>query len=268
MSLEKDWQALQDFLQERYAATPLALAYSGGLDSRFLAHALHKAGCDVKLYHATGAHVPHEESAFALIWAQGEALPVSTLAVDVSLVPHVQDNSLQRCYYCKKHLMLQFLQKAEQEQRLLCDGTNADDLQAHRPGLRALQELHVHSPLALHGLSKQAIRALAEISHLHYPQQKASPCLLTRLAYGMRVEPQLLARIDAAENALHRAAVAQCRVRVSEKAVLVQIQTSAVSDDISGEVLGESIQAIMAAQGFGAVDIVYEENLSGYFDRK
>ncbi len=253
------WQALLSFLQERKA--PFALAFSGGLDSRFLAHALQKASCDVILYHATGAHIPQEESQFALNWAQEHGFTVRTFAVDVSTLDHVQNNAPLRCYYCKKHLMALFSAEAKRDGRQLCDGTNADDLHAHRPGLQALQEAQVLSPLALCNLSKKEIRGLAHATGLQWPEQKASPCLLTRLTYGLHVEPVLLKRIDEAEEKLRAAGVQECRVRIRHTPLLPLIQMTPCA------VQEADIKSIMAEQGFERIEILLEENLSGYFDR-
>jgi len=185
----------------------IAVAYSGGLDSRFLCHAALLCGCDVLAVHVFGPHIPPQESAGATAWAQQRGLPLLTARFDPLALPEVENNSPQRCYGCKTGLVSLLRGKlaaiAEDGQgRVLCDGTNADDLQAYRPGLRALEEGRVRSPLAEAELAKAAIREAARATGLDRPDQRARPCLLTRMAYGMRSDAATLARLAAAEDDL------------------------------------------------------------------
>ncbi len=254
------WQALQDFLQAHSSTQALALAFSGGLDSRFVAHAAQKAGVALTLFHASGVHVPRAESHFARQWAQERAFTLKIFPLEVCDLPHVYNNSEQRCYHCKKHLLHVFMTAAQAQGLALCDGTNADDLQAHRPGLRALQEYKVLSPLAQCGITKHVVRALAASTGLEQAQQKASPCLLTRLPYGAVVDSQLLQSIDAAEEALHQAGVPECRLRICPQPLLQVTKVCPLTE--------AQMQDILTKHGFTEAAIVHEDILSGYFDRK
>ena len=84
---------------------PLAIAFSGGIDSRFLCHAALLCGCDVLAVHARGPHVPTEESALALSWADARGLPLLVVDFDPLPLPEVAANSRQRCYACKQGLL-------------------------------------------------------------------------------------------------------------------------------------------------------------------
>ncbi|MGE4311993.1 PP-loop family protein [Desulfovibrio sp.] len=199
-------QALPQVLARRLRAMPpLVVAFSGGIDSRFLSHAALLSGCDVLAVHARGPHIPAGESAHALAWARRRGLPLLVVDFDPLSLPEVATNSHQRCYACKIGLLSAIgkaLAQAGQQGRVLCDGSNADDLVAYRPGLRALQEADVMSPLAESGMDKAAIRAAARATGLDDPEQRARPCLLTRLAYGLAPDADVLARLAAAEEAL------------------------------------------------------------------
>ena len=199
-------QALPQVLARRLRAMPpLVVAFSGGIDSRFLSHAALLSGCDVLAVHVRGPHIPAGESAHALAWAEGRGLPLLVVDFDPLSLPEVATNSRQRCYACKIGLLAAIgkaLARAGQQGRVLCDGSNADDLVAYRPGLRALQEAGVVSPLAESGMDKAAIRAAARATGLDDPDQRARPCLLTRLAYGLAPDADVLARLAAAEEAL------------------------------------------------------------------
>ncbi len=253
------WAELLQYVQAQASKAPWGLAFSGGLDSRFLAHAMQKAGCDVLLYHATGAHIPPAESAYAKAWAQQRGLAIRFFPVDVCQLKHVSNNSEKRCYYCKKHLLYIFDQAAKAHGRQLCDGTNADDLQAHRPGLAALREQGILSPLALCHFTKAMVRQVAAQTGLEQATQKASPCLLTRLHYGMQVETEVLQNIAAAEEALHAAGLMECRLRL-RPAPLLQMTPHNLPE--------KRVYDILAQHGFTQVELLQEEQLSGYFDRK
>ena len=181
----------------------VAVAFSGGLDSRFLCHAALLCGCNVLAVHVYGPHIPPQESAGAAAWARERGLRLHTARFDPLALAEVETNSPQRCYGCKTGLVAllrgELAPMAEAHDRVLCDGTNADDLQAYRPGLRALEEGRVRSPLAEAGLTKAQVREAARATGLDRPWQRARPCLLTRLAYGMRPEADTLARLAAAE---------------------------------------------------------------------
>lgn len=178
-------KALEDILG---GLPVLAVALSGGVDSRFLVHMALRAGCRVVALHATGPHVAPRETLWARDWAQRTEVRLMLVEFDPLPIPAVTSGSPDRCYHCKRALM-QALRRALPEDAAcapLCDGTNADDLAAHRPGLRALHECGVRSPLAEAGIHKAHIRTLGAATGLAAPEQAARPCLLTRLPYGMR----------------------------------------------------------------------------------
>ena len=249
-----DW----NFLLERLRKLgPVAVAFSGGLDSRFLLHALKKAGVDVLALHATGPHMPASETHYARQWAAGQGIALQEVGVDTLALPQVASNSRERCYHCKKHLLRLLGQAAGA--RTVCDGTNADDVRAHRPGLRALQEAQVRSPLAEAGLTKARVRELGQATGLENWQQKARPCLLTRLQYGMRVEAQVLRRVEEAEEALLALGLTDFRLRLRPAPLL---QTLPLDGEIGARAL-----AVLEEYGFRNAEILQEGSIGGYFDR-
>lgn len=234
----------------------LCVAFSGGLDSRFLCHAALNAGVDVIALHVAGTHIPQQESAEAHSWAARVGLPFMLLRVDVLTLDAVQNNSRERCYYCKKHVFGCI--RAHAGNRLLCDGTNADDMGQYRPGLRALREHNVRSPLAELGLTKAHIRATAAATGLAQPQQVARPCLLTRLAYGMTPDADTLGRIEAAEYALSTLGLTDFRLRLTPAPVLQTLPLTEYLRNAALTVLGE--------HGFVGTDVLEGDCVSGYFD--
>lgn len=266
----------------------LAVALSGGVDSRFLIHMALRAGCDVLALHATGPHVARRETAWAQDWAHRAGVPLLLVAFDPLSIPAVASGAPDRCYHCKRALM-GALQRAlpGDTRRPLCDGTNADDLAAHRPGLRALHECGVRSPLAEAGLRKADIRTLGAATGLDAPEQVARPCLLTRLPYGVCPSAPLLRRIADAEAALEDMGLRDFRLRFRPDApVLLQLGPLEAVDDLdkapspTGDAhphatIGQGrkgigtavLRSLLTDMGFPDADIARTGTVSGYFDR-
>ena len=185
---------------ERGKKRALALAFSGGLDSRFLAFAAHRLGYSVMLLHVHGPHVSPQESAFARNWAALHTLPLTSLFVDPLEDERIVTNDKRRCYFCKKHLFEALL--CVSGTLPLCDGTHASDTTGYRPGRMALRELGIHSPLETAGFKKDDIRRVGSEIGMDMPWQKARPCLLTRFPYGVRADAHLLHALAEAEEQL------------------------------------------------------------------
>lgn len=186
-------------------APALAVALSGGVDSRFLCHALQRQGIPFLALHARGPHIPEAESRAAMRWAAARGLPLEVVDFSPLNLPEVAVGGRERCYACKTALLAALRQRLTQRglpDALLCDGSNADDLRAYRPGLRALREAGARSPLAETGIAKADIRALGREWGLDDPDQAARPCLLTRYAYGCPPDAASLRRLADAETAL------------------------------------------------------------------
>lgn len=234
----------------------LAIAFSGGLDSRFLCHAARLCGCDIVAIHASGPHIPQAESAYALAWAKENAVDAHVVEYDPLLDSGIASNGRDRCYQCKKKLFRLLANYG----RRVADGTNAGDLSLFRPGLLALKEENVFSPLALAGLDKKAIRSLALATGLENHGQKARPCLLTRFAYGMRPGMRELRSVERAENELANILGNEVdfRLRLTPDPVL-QIQ------DFNQELLPK-IDSILKKYGFGGYSLAIANSISGYFD--
>lgn len=259
-------------LRER-GRTAVAVAYSGGVDSRFLCHALLRAGLDVLGLHARGPHVPEAETRQARSRARDMGLPLLEVDFQPLEIPDVRANGPRRCYFCKAALMrclreaLARREAAGDPPRLLCDGSNADDMASSRPGLQALKEAAILSPLAEAGFSKKALRAEGAATGLEDPQQAARPCLLTRFAYGVQPTETALRRLAAAEEALAelkspdgRPLLGDFRVRLTPEP-LVQAQHLPVGSL-------SHVDAVMSRCGLAPWKSQEEAVISGLYDRK
>ena len=274
------------FIELLRAAPPFALAFSGGLDSRFLAHAAVLCGAKAHLYHIRGPHVPEAESADAAAWAKERELPFTAIDLDPLAVPEVRSGGKDRCYGCKRHLFQRLGEAARADGfALLCDGSNASDQLAYRPGIRALQELGVRSPLAEAGLDKAAVRRHAKATGMDRPDQQARPCLLTRYAYGLAPDAVSLAALAAAEKAVGEIlaeAVGQglvpgppdFRLRLVANAAhmgktahtlpfVPELHLSLAAPDALVAALADAVEA----SGFARPALAVVESLSGHYDR-
>ena len=212
-------------LQEYFNANPKgALALSGGVDSAYLRHCAQAAGAQVQPYFAETQFQPAFERRDAAQLCSGLGLPLKVLALDVLADAQVRRNPPERCYYCKRKIFSAIAAAAAQDgYRLLWDGTNASDAVADRPGMRALQELQVQSPLRLCGLTKAQIRAGAKAAGLPVWDKPAYACLATRVQPGMRITAENLARIERAEQALFTLGFRDFRVRQRGDTALLQL---------------------------------------------
>ena len=191
---------LQEFFDRHPRA---ALGLSGGVDSAYLLYAGRKAGADIRPYFIKTAFQPAFEldDARRLCDALGAALTV--IELDVLACEAVRQNPADRCYHCKKLLFGALAARAEADGlSLLIDGTNASDDACDRPGMRALAELSVRSPLRECGLTKPEIRRLSREAGLFTADKPAYACLATRVPAGQALEAELLGRIERAEQAL------------------------------------------------------------------
>lgn len=290
-----DGARLLDALTRRLReASPLALAFSGGLDSRFLAHMaarLAKDGVRAWLFHIQGPHVPAAESAEASAWAREHGLGLTLIDLDPLRIPQVRTNDMLRCYHCKRYLFMALREAAlahpafAGETPVLCDGSNLSDRDSYRPGLRALEELGVRSPLAEVGLTKEAIRGLAAQTGLDRPDQQARPCLLTRFAYGLSPTARALAALEAAEAAIAALLAAECasvpefRLRFVAEAehAMPSNASSPLADAFCLELhlgaepperLKQQLIAAVVAQGLAHPRLVTLERISGHYDRR
>ena len=200
-------------------AGPCAVAVSGGLDSRLLASLAIEAGVDVVCVHFAGVHVARAETDGAVAWLEDVGARYEVLEVNPLAHPAVAMNRRDRCYHCKRGLFEAMAARAAG--RVLMDGSNVSDRSGYRPGLRALAELGVRSPLAECGVDKAGITDLAKHIGLAQPEQPSTPCLLTRLPYDTEVRARTLAEIAALEAECRAAGFTHFRVRLMDGAPML-----------------------------------------------
>ena len=212
---------LEQFFQENPRC---ALGFSGGVDSAYLLYAGVKAGADIRPYFIKTAFQPAFELADARKLAEGLGVEVTVLELDALADPRVAANPADRCYFCKQNLFRTLKERAIADgYPVLLDGTNASDEAGDRPGMRALTELSVRSPLRECGLTKAEIRARSREAGLFTWDKPAYACLATRVPAGEAITAETLARVEGAEDALFRLGYTDFRVRVFHGAARLQL---------------------------------------------
>jgi len=202
------------------------IACSGGVDSTFLLRvALEVLGENVLAVTAKSPIHPASESAAAGELARRLGARHLFVETDELDDPEFARNPPERCYLCKRSLFARLKELAEEHGLTeVLEGSNYDDLGEHRPGLRALRELGVRSPLAEAGLTKAEIRALSRQMGLPTWDKPAQACLATRFPYGELLTPEKLRRVEEAEEFLRSLGLGQLRVRTHD--LLARIEVS------------------------------------------
>lgn len=212
-------------LKEFFAAHPkAALAFSGGVDSAYLLYAAKAAGCDVRAYFVKSPFQPQFELADARRLAGELGVPLTVEELDVLSVPQAAENGPKRCYYCKRAIFSRLRERARADgYPILMDGTNASDDAGDRPGMQALSELGVCSPLRECGLDKGRIRALSRQAGLFTHDKPAYACLATRIPTGTPITPELLLRTEQGEDLLASLGFRDFRLRAFHGAARLQL---------------------------------------------
>lgn len=202
---------------EFFATCPqVAVALSGGTDSAYLLYLAARYATRVRAYFVRSAFQTPQDEADARAVCRALAVELSVVPVEVLACREVAENPKDRCYHCKKLLFTAIRAAAERDGfPVLLDGTNASDDPADRPGMRALGELFVVSPLRLFGWTKAEIRARAGEAGIPVWDKPAAACLATRIPAGDPITPAKLAAVRSAEEKLAEFGFFDFRVRRS-----------------------------------------------------
>ena len=215
---------LKDFFREHPRA---ALAFSGGVDSAYLLYAAVSAGVDVTAYYVKTVFQPDFELEDARRLSEELGARMKVIPLDILSDQEVCQNPSDRCYHCKRRIFGAIAETARAEgYELLLDGTNASDDADDRPGMRALKELSVLSPLRLCGLTKDEIRRLSREAGLFTWDKPAYACLATRIPTGQAITGELLSRTEKAEEYLRRLGFTDLRIRLFSGCARLQLKAA------------------------------------------
>lgn len=215
---------MDDSLKEKYEALTrilkgygrLAVAYSGGVDSTFLlAVAKEVLGENVTAVTLSLRSVPEEEKTEAENFCREYGIKQDFISINELEIPGFKENPPNRCYICKKAIFKEILKTAEELGiSVVAEGTNADDLSDYRPGMQALSELGIESPLKVAGFSKAEIRTLSKEMGLPTWDKPSKACLSSRFVYGEIITEEKLRMAENGEKILMSLGILQCRVRI------------------------------------------------------
>lgn len=213
---------LHDFFTQQ---NRVALAFSGGVDSAYLLYAGIKSGCDIHAYYVKSAFQPQFELEDARKLAQELGAKMTVLELDVLSEPLVVQNPPNRCYYCKQKIFGKIIEAAKADgYELLIDGTNASDDADDRPGMKALQELRVRSPLRECGIAKADVRKYSKEAGLFTWNKPAYACLATRIPTEVEITSEKLRITEIAEKTLSDMGFSDFRIRLSGNDAKIQIR--------------------------------------------
>ena len=244
-------------LRSAVRAYPSALlGYSGGVDSALLAVVLRQELGRDRMVAAIGTSASLPASQGEAARRIAERFDVPTVELDTHELddPNYLANSTNRCFFCKAELWARLGAFARSHGfAVVCDGTNADDLGEHRPGLKAGLQAGVRSPLAEAGLTKDDVRDAARSLGLPNWDAPAAPCLSSRVRYGVSITPRRLRQVEDAEAFLRGLGVrGNLRVRHLGDAARVEVEPAWIP---WVEARREEIDARLVALGFARVDV-------------
>lgn len=240
----------------------LAVAFSGGVDSVFLLHAAHQAlGKKVLALTVNSPYIPDWEIDEAKQIARDKG--IEHHIIDVPVPEQILNNPVDRCYLCKMFLFTMLGDFAKKNGFMqLADGTNVDDTKEHRPGMKALGELKILSPLLESGFSKVDIRNASKAMDLYTWEKPAYACLLTRIPYNTRINEEMLRRIERAETFLIELGIRAVRVRTHDKLARIETEPRYI-EKIFREGLPGKISKQLKRYGFSYVTLDMEGYRTG-----
>ena len=192
-----------------------ALAFSGGTDSALLLCEARRLGADVKAYFVKGPFQPQFELEDARRLARELGAEMEVIETDVLALPEVAENGPRRCYYCKRAIFSLIFERARRDgYDTVIDGTNASDQVDDRPGMQAIAELGVLSPLRMCGVTKAQVRELSAEAGLFTARKPSYACLATRVPTGTAITREALGKVERGEEALREMGFSDLRLRL------------------------------------------------------
>jgi uncharacterized protein len=260
-SLASKRQLLEEILRSSGRAL---IAYSGGVDSAYLAWAAHQQlGNNMLAIIADSPSLARTQLADAIAFANDHSIPLELIATAELDRPEYARNDGQRCFHCKDELfaVMENL-RAERGYDVIAYGVNQDDQVDFRPGQQAAQQHHVAAPLLKAGLTKSEIRELAREAGLRVWDKPASACLSSRIEYGREVTREVLAVVEAGEDAIRALGFRQFRVRHHGDIVRIEIGRDEMEKALNPPMAAE-FAAIFKRLGFKFVTLDLEGFRSG-----
>ncbi|MFA7159795.1 MAG: ATP-dependent sacrificial sulfur transferase LarE [Kiritimatiellia bacterium] len=246
-AIKSKLRALKDCLRKM---EPLLVAFSGGLDSSLLAVAARQVlGNNILAVTIRSPALSTRDLQDAKKIARAFGIRHRVVCADDLRIPHFTANPENRCYYCKfSHFTL--LKKIARSQgfKTIADGTNADDLNDFRPGLKAASELGIKHPLQECGFAKRDIRRAARLLDLAVADKPASPCLASRFPYGTPITRRQLRMLDILETKIRSMGFSDCRARVEARGIVrIEIPENEIAKSLDNRLRKRLLAAALKA---------------------
>ena len=256
--IDEKEKVLENYLKELKS---VAVAFSAGVDSTFL---LKKAkqvlGDNVIAITIKSCFVPKRELNEAIDFCKKENIKHIIIESDVLNVKEIAKNPKNRCYFCKKELFKKMIQIAKDNgMNELVEGSNMNDMDDYRPGMKAITELKIKSPLKYAKLYKQEIRLLSNKLELPTWDKPSFACLASRFVYGETITEEKLEMVDKAEQLLLDMGLKQMRVRIHNDMARIEVMPNCI-ELIAKEENREKISKAFKEYGFSYVAL----DLEGY----
>ncbi len=236
----------------------VAIGFSGGVDSAYLAVEAVRTLGPINVLAIIGRSASYPADQWAAARSVAEAFGVPVLELDTQELddPRYAANPSNRCYFCKAELWSKLVPEAHGRGfHTVIDGTNADDLIDYRPGAQAAREQSIESPLALLGFSKAEIRERSRALGIPTWAQPSSPCLSSRLPYGIAVTPERLGMVERAERALRELGIGgDLRVRHHADLARVELAPGLLAEWLTADGMRSIARAVRGA-GFARVTL-------------
>jgi len=247
----------------------VVIVYSGGVDSTFLLKAAAVSGVtDIIAVTASSETFLEEELSFAKEMASSLGVKHRIIFTEELKNEDFSSNPPERCYYCKRELFSKTKEIATEEGiRYILDGTNADDINDWRPGIKALKEFGIISPLFEAGLTKNEIRELSHLLNLKTWDKPSTPCLASRFPYGHRITHDALQRVGNAERFIKGFGVRELRVREHGKIARIEIPVKDFMLLMDGEIRNRVVD-FLRSLGYLYITLDLEGFRSGSLNRE
>ena len=263
-----DQKARLEARMRKLAAGDICLAFSGGVDSSLLLKAAVDAAEEsgIKVYAVTFDSRLHPACDLEIAGQVAKELGGihQVIQIDELEQADIQMNPENRCYLCKRRLF-SCLKEFAEERKITCilDGTNEDDLHVYRPGIQALGELGIISPLAELHITKAEVKALASMYGISVASRPSTPCMATRIPYGMELNYDILARIGEGEAFLREMFSGNVRLRLHKNVARIELDPECLEQAVMKR---EQVISRLKELGFSYVTLDLEGFRSGSMD--